>query len=369
MMQTRTDAGKQLRTLYIHLVALVPVFTQLLNFAQMIMMKQQAIIQQQEMRAIAHSRQLAIEDAEQAHRRTEEERRLRQLAEEEHQRQVAEEQRLRQLAESRYVHMRTINRVTLRPVPDSWIYIATSPTLALQHRFKPGSSSGKLRKRLSTYNTGRAEGDLMFYSHVWRCYHAHSIDQMLQDALENYADKTEKEMVIIPLCVLLPIVERFVAADLHAGEMLSTFIDSFDAHMSATPEVPHVLDLDEIEPRRAKAVRHKKEGSRKKHEKHVHAADPAPAASSAGPVPAEPPADPALAASSTPEPAAASSSQPVRETAAQRQKRYRERCKSVKAESTPDPACAKKSRIKYASEEERAAARKVYDRRYNEKRK
>lgn len=253
IMQAHTDAGKQLRTLYIRLVALVPVFTQLINFAQMIILKQQSVIQQQEMKALTQSRQLAIEEAEQSRHRAEEEQHQRE--EEQHKRERAEHQR--ELAESRYVQMRTLVQATQKPTRTDWIYIATSPSLAKQNHFKPGSTDN-LRKRLTQYNCGRAEGDLMFFVRAWRCYRAPDVELMIGRALKNYADKSEKEMVILPFSVLLRIVEGFVGGDLCAGETLTSFVDNFDAHMSAMPEAMNALNLDELEPSTAKPAKVRK---------------------------------------------------------------------------------------------------------------
>ena len=82
---------------------------------------------------------------------------------------------------------------------DQIIYISTSEAYARQNRFKVGGvkSNGNLNSRLSQYNGRSAQGDLWYYSDLYYVADFREVEHRVQDVLERFRDKSDKEMYII----------------------------------------------------------------------------------------------------------------------------------------------------------------------------
>jgi prophage antirepressor-like protein len=78
-------------------------------------------------------------------------------------------------------------------------YIATTPNYARQNRFEYGGVKDikELRPRLSGYNTGRAEGDLYYYTKIFKCNNYKLIEDRVGSILQQFKDKLDsrKEMI------------------------------------------------------------------------------------------------------------------------------------------------------------------------------
>jgi hypothetical protein len=90
-------------------------------------------------------------------------------------------------------------------------YIATSKNYAQQNRFEYGGvkESKDLKGRLATYNTGRAEGDLFYYTKIIKCNNYKLIEERVGNVLQQFKDKlnSRKEMLHLRYNLLSEIVE------------------------------------------------------------------------------------------------------------------------------------------------------------------
>ena len=76
------------------------------------------------------------------------------------------------------------------------LYIATTHQYAKTNHFKTGGVEAidKLKSRLSTYNTGRIDEDLFYYSDIFTVANYHVIESQLKNLLGRFRNKKEKEM-------------------------------------------------------------------------------------------------------------------------------------------------------------------------------
>jgi hypothetical protein len=78
-------------------------------------------------------------------------------------------------------------------------YLATTRTYALNNRYEYGGVKElkDLRGRVATYNTGRAEGDLMFVTKLFQCHNYKNVEERIGTVLMQFKDKpnSRKEMV------------------------------------------------------------------------------------------------------------------------------------------------------------------------------
>jgi hypothetical protein len=92
------------------------------------------------------------------------------------------------------------------------IYITTSTNYAKRNRFKVGGveSEDKLGSRLSTYNTGRAAGDDLFYTNIYSVHNYREIENRLKDLIGTFRDRKSKEMYILHYSHLTYIVKYLI---------------------------------------------------------------------------------------------------------------------------------------------------------------
>jgi hypothetical protein len=90
-------------------------------------------------------------------------------------------------------------------------YIATTDTYLANSRFEFGGIKdiSKLGKRITSYNTGRAEGDLMYVVKTFKCASYSVIENQLHFLLDKYKDKknSRKEMVVTSYEELIELVQ------------------------------------------------------------------------------------------------------------------------------------------------------------------
>ena len=123
------------------------------------------------------------------------------------------------------------------------VYIATSTSYANQNRFKVGGveSLDKLASRLSTYNTGSANGDLFYYAEWFLVHNYKEIEDRLKDLLGRFRDQKPKEIYIMHYHNLFNILEYLVEhyndeVDLVNSHIVK-YIDSLD-RKNTIPFVP-----------------------------------------------------------------------------------------------------------------------------------
>jgi prophage antirepressor-like protein len=141
-----------------------------------------------------------------------------------------------------------------KPIEKNQIfYIATTDAYARQNRFEYGgvSKAKDLRSRLSTYNTGRAENDLMRYVKIIKCTNYRDLETRIATVLQKFKDKQngQKEMLHIRYNMLVEIIEYI--ANNYDGEI--DFINErysqyIDGTVELDPIIPPPVSLDEYLP-------------------------------------------------------------------------------------------------------------------------
>ena len=169
-----------------------------------------------------HSKQQAIEFEERLMLKDKQ----RQEAERQHQeaeRQHQESERKRQEAEQALVHatkeaefqsrytnkLKDMITVMKSRQKDEIIYIATTNAYAKQNRFKIGGvkSRSLLKPRLCTYNTGRPDGDKMYYAYITETTDYHHLEQRINKIIGDHKENAGAEMYNLHYDSLYPLVE------------------------------------------------------------------------------------------------------------------------------------------------------------------
>jgi hypothetical protein len=89
------------------------------------------------------------------------------------------------------------------------VYIATNPAYALRNIYKVGScmSEGHLKKRLSTYNSGRAPGDELYFTALFFCHNAVHLEARIKEMLRDFRCQQEKEMYALQYSTLVSFLQ------------------------------------------------------------------------------------------------------------------------------------------------------------------
>jgi len=92
---------------------------------------------------------------------------------------------------------------------DEIIYIATTNAYAKQNRFKIGGvkSRSLLKPRLCTYNTGRPDGDKMYYAYITETTDYHHLEQRINKIIGDHKENAGAEMYNLHYDSLYPLVE------------------------------------------------------------------------------------------------------------------------------------------------------------------
>ena len=101
--------------------------------------------------------------------------------------------------ENKVMHLNDFLEAAKELKKDEIFYIATSDNYAKQHRFEYGGikNINDIKHRLSTYNTGRAEGDLFYYVKIFKCHKYSHIENCIEMLVKSFKDKknARKEMI------------------------------------------------------------------------------------------------------------------------------------------------------------------------------
>jgi len=92
---------------------------------------------------------------------------------------------------------------------DEIIYIATTKAYAKQNRFKIGGvkSRSLLKPRLCTYNTGRSDGDKMYFAFITETTDYHHLEQRINKIIGDHKEHTGAEMYNLHYDSLCPLIE------------------------------------------------------------------------------------------------------------------------------------------------------------------
>ncbi|AHL67634.1 hypothetical protein DH26_gp147 [Chloriridovirus anopheles1] len=126
------------------------------------------------------------------------------------------------------------------------IYIATTELYAKSNNFKPGGvdDTGKLKSRLSTYNTGRLKEDLFYYSDVFMVSNYHVIEAQLKNLLGRFRNKKEKEMYRMHYNDIKYIVEYLCKRDGEDVNEVNLKLGEFISNLNKRSLRPVVPDPD-----------------------------------------------------------------------------------------------------------------------------
>ena len=128
----------------------------------------------------------------------------------------------------------------MEPVVKNQIfYLATSTAYAHQNIFEFGGckSLKDVAGRLSNYNTGRAEGDLMYFCKIYHCTDYRIIDEIVHRILAKFKDKegSRKEMIRLRYNRLVEIIDAIT-------ENYDRHVDYLNEHCHAFLEESVYLD-------------------------------------------------------------------------------------------------------------------------------
>jgi hypothetical protein len=134
--------------------------------------------------------------------------------EEAKQRQEAEQTLIQVRAEaefqSRYTNkLKDMITVMKSRQKDQIIYIATTKAYAKQNRFKIGGvkSRSLLKPRLCTYNTGRSDGDKMYFAFITETTDYHHLEQRINKIIGDHKEHIGAEMYNLHYDSLYPLIE------------------------------------------------------------------------------------------------------------------------------------------------------------------
>jgi phage anti-repressor protein len=103
------------------------------------------------------------------------------------------------IQENKVMHLNDFVEAVKELKTDEIFYIATTDSYARQHRFEYGGikNANELKPRLSTYNTGRAEGDTFYYVNIFKCHKYSHIENCIEMLIKSFKDKknAKKEMI------------------------------------------------------------------------------------------------------------------------------------------------------------------------------
>ena len=128
----------------------------------------------------------------------------------------------------------------MEPVVKNQIfYLATSTAYAHQNIFEFGGckSLKDVAGRLSNYNTGRAEGDLMYFCKIYHCTDYRIIDEIVHRILAKFKDKegSRKEMIRLRYNRLVEVIDAIT-------ENYDRHVDYLNEHCHAFLEESVYLD-------------------------------------------------------------------------------------------------------------------------------
>lgn len=122
---------------------------------------------------------------------------------------------------------------------NEYIYIATTSQYALHNQYKIGGSEKELKKRLSSYNCGRADGDNFYYCWIHKCHDYRTIESRIKSLFANWRVNKNKEMYILNYDFLVHFVEFLCSNNDSEVDIVNTFISAdYSNSLAEAPIVP-----------------------------------------------------------------------------------------------------------------------------------
>jgi hypothetical protein len=139
-----------------------------------------------------------------------------------------------------------VGNVRQRP-SNGYIYIATTRDYAAQNKFKVGGCGSKsnLQKRRTTYNSGRAQGDELYYAALFPCHNHYHAQARIKEILLDFRERKEAEMYVLQYDILYTFIEKIVQQYQAEIDDLNRFVhhNLLDAIVETPPCVPLPLGL------------------------------------------------------------------------------------------------------------------------------
>lgn len=160
------------------------------------------------------------------------------------------QQRIAKL-EKRQVRLNSFVRNIKRLESNQVFYLATTANYAPHHLYEYGgvANLADMKARFQTYNTGRAEGDLIYAVKVYRCHSYTCLEKLTGTVLAQFKDKKDgqKEMVRLKYDHLLGVMGIIIdgcdqAID-HVNRMCQQFLNEI---IDTDGDVPPPVDLDAL---------------------------------------------------------------------------------------------------------------------------
>lgn len=134
---------------------------------------------------------------------------------------------------------------------DGYIYIATTQDYALQNKFKVGGCGSKahLQKRRTTYNSGRAQGDELYYTALFPCHNHYHAQARIKEILLDFRERKEAEIYILQYDILYRFIEKIVQQYQAEIDELNRFVHQnlLDVIVECEPRIPQPYpSLDDI---------------------------------------------------------------------------------------------------------------------------
>ena len=129
-------------------------------------------------------------------------------------------------------------------------YLATSSHYAVNNRFEYGGVKDvkELKSRFATYNTGRAEGDLMYVAKLFKCHNYKNIEERIGTVLMQFKDKpnSRKEMIHLRYNLLVEITDFICDNYDREVEYINAHCQRYLAEtIESDGFIPEMINLDE----------------------------------------------------------------------------------------------------------------------------
>ena len=129
-------------------------------------------------------------------------------------------------------------------------YLATTKNYAVNNRYGYGGVKdvNELKGRISSYNTGRAEGDLMYISKLFKCHNYRNIEDRIGTVLMQFKDKpnSRKEMFHLRYDLLVEITDFICDNYDREVEYINSQCKKYlEKTIESNEFIPEVINLDE----------------------------------------------------------------------------------------------------------------------------
>ena len=125
-------------------------------------------------------------------------------------------------------------------VAKDYVYIATTFRYASRNQFKIGRA-GNLQTRLSSYNSGRPEGDRYFYVNIWSTCNSVLLEKKITDPIDQWRDSHDREMFVINYDWLCSYLREVCEHDNVEMRMVNDLVKNYSEIVSRKP--PKVVPL------------------------------------------------------------------------------------------------------------------------------